>query len=137
MKTKLILTAFIFSFSLLIKAQLFITADSYQEAVLNNTTKDWDLVSNKKEVSIFQLDMEMTTLMHSVKGSESVTWYTIKKWEFDDEKSTYFIVANTMDDDVEYLIGIDGINMMLSIMTEKKGVQSVIGHNIVDIKFEE
>ena len=137
MKTKLILTAFIFTFSLFIKAQLYVTADSYQEAVLNNTTKEWDLVSNKEEVSIFQLDIEMTTLLHSVKGSESVTWYTITKWEYDDEKSTYFLVGNTMDDDIEYLIGIDGINMMLSIMTEKNGVQSVIGHNIVDIQFEE
>ena len=81
--------------------------------------------------------MEMTTLLHTVKGSENVSWYTVTKWEFDDEKSTYFLIANTLEDDVEHIIGIDGINMMLSIMTEKNGVQSVTGHNIVDIQFEE
>lgn len=137
MKTKLILTAFIFTFSLILKAQLYVTVDSYQEAVLNPNTQDWDLISEKQEVSIFLLDMEMTTLLHTVKGSENVSWYTVTKWEFDDEKSTYFLIANTLEDDVEHIIGIDGINMMLSIMTEKNGVQSVTGHNIVDIQFEE
>lgn len=137
MKTKLILAAFIFTFSLFIKAQLYITADSYQEAVLNTSTQGWDLISEKEEVSIFQLNVEMTTLFHTVQGTENVTWYTITNWEYDDEKSTYFLIANTLDDDVEHIIGIDGINMMLSIMTEQNGVQSVIGHNIVDIQFEE
>ena len=134
MKTKLILTTLFLVFYFLGKAQLYITTDSYQNLYYNIKSEEWLVESNVENPSLFALGNDMKNLLHAMGDDMDV--YNIIEWEYHDEKALYEIIANT-DEGFEYVIFIDGQNLVLMLYTEIEGKEYMVRHNIIDVKYEE
>lgn len=134
MKIKLLLATLFFVFCLCVKAQLYITTDSYQGLYYDVESEEWLVLSDVEKPSLFALGNDMKSFLHAM--GDDLDVYDIIEWEYDDEKALYEIMAIT-DEDSEFIIFIDGQNLVLTLYTEVEGTEYMMRHNIIDVKYEE
>ena len=131
MKTKLILTTLLLVICLFAKAQLLITSDSNESSYFDEEKDDWEIVSKAKEVVLFGLDNDMTTFVMS-KGNDN-DFCEILDWSYDEETVLYEMVVKDQNN-LEFYVLIDGMNLVLSIFYEDSEILLRILHNISDVE---
>lgn len=130
MKTKLILATLLFTFCLFANAQLVIKTDVSQDLYFDTELKDWQVVKDHDVPTIFKLAEDMKTLSYTEKGVTDD--FTIKTWEFNDEKAVFDLIIHDTSYN-EFTVIIDGINLFLSMTTQIEGTDFMLLYNIVDI----
>ncbi|MFA7448276.1 MAG: hypothetical protein WCY77_07570 [Weeksellaceae bacterium] len=130
MKTKLILATLLFTFCLFANAQLVIKTDVSQDLYFDTELKDWQVVKDHDVPTIFKLAEDMKTLSYTENGVTDD--FTIKTWEFNDEKAVFDLIIHDTSYN-EFTVIIDGINLFLSMTTQIEGTDFMLLYNIVDI----
>lgn len=130
MKTKLILATLLFTFCLFANAQLVIKTDVSQDLYFDTELKDWQVVKDHDVPTIFKLAEDMKTISYTENGVTDD--FTIKTWEFNDEKAVFDLIIHDTSYN-EFTVIIDGINLFLSMTTQIEGTDFMLLYNIVDI----
>lgn len=130
MKTKLILATLLFTFCLFANAQLVIKTDVSQDLYFDTELKDWQVVKDHDVPTIFKLAEDMKTLSYTENGVTDD--FTIKTWEFNDEKAVFDLIIHDTSYN-EFTVIIDDINLFLSMTTQIEGTDFMLLYNIVDI----
>lgn len=111
-------------------AQLVIKTDVSQDLYFDTELKDWQVVKDHDVPTIFKLAEDMKTLSYTENGVTDD--FTIKTWEFNDEKAVFDLIIHDTSYN-EFTVIIDGINLFLSMTTQIEGTDFMLLYNIVDI----
>jgi len=115
-------------------AQLSITTNLRQDALWDESTEGWEVLSTDDNITTLAFDKELTSFKHTTATITSM--YTILDWEYDEETVKYTMKVQS-DAGNEYEMIIDGINNCVAFFYWKNNKYILVRHTIKDSSYEE
>lgn len=108
-------------------AQLNISTNYRQDAVWNDETSEWEVLSTDENGTLFEFNKELTTFHHTTSSISSD--YFINKYEYNEEEVKYTMTVKS-DAGNEYEMIIDGINNCVCFFYWRDNRYYLVRHTI-------
>lgn len=115
-------------------AQLNISTNYRQDAIWNNETEQWDVLSTDESGTLFSFNKELTMFKHTTETISSD--YYISDWEYNEEEVKYTMTV-TSDVGNAYELIIDGINNCVCFFYWYENEYILVRHTIKRSWFNE
>lgn len=131
---KAVLVFLFFMLNMVSIAQLNISTNYRQDAIWNNETEQWDVLSTDESGTLFSFNKELTMFKHTTETISSD--YYISDWEYNEEEVKYTMTV-TSDVGNAYELIIDGINNCVCFFYWYENEYILVRHTIKRSWFNE
>ena len=131
---KAVLVFLFFMLNMVSIAQLNISTNYRQDAIWNNETEQWDVLSTDESGTLFSFNKELTMFKHTTETISSD--YYISDWEYNEEEVKYTMTV-TSDVWNAYELIIDGINNCVCFFYWYENEYILVRHTIKRSWFNE
>ena len=131
---KAVLVFLFFMLNMVSIAQLNISTNYRQDAIWNNETEQWDVLSTDESGTLFSFNKELIMFKHTTETISSD--YYISDWEYNEEEVKYTMTV-TSDVGNAYELIIDGINNCVCFFYWYENEYILVRHTIKRSWFNE